>query len=166
MSMDDDLPTDDVPVIEADLGDGVPEELDEYGRKVWLSETPAMMRAGRLKATDRTGWMRYCQLVGSYWEAEVIMGDGGRYQDVPTTHQHVKGQLTTMKRIHPAAAHQYKILPELRQLEDRFARSPLARANLVMKGLGGSGAGDLFNSENDGGGAAEAGRPTSPAAFN
>ncbi|HAE26535.1 MULTISPECIES: P27 family phage terminase small subunit [Hyphomonas] len=156
-----------VPADEVLIDAGAPPELSEFGKRVWVSETPGMLRAGRLKDTDRSVWMRYCQLVGDFWEAEhSLTQKGGRFYQVPTTHQHKEGVVTYLERERPESKFQRSILPEIRQLEDRLARSPLARANLISKGLGGAGAGsDLFGEGGYGGGDDNADRPD-PASFN
>lgn len=144
---------------------GAPSELSEYGKRVWVSETLPMIRAGRLKNTDRTVWMRYCQLVGDYWEAEAALaGKGGRFYNVPTTHQHTEGVVTYLERERPESKYQRTLLPEIRMLEDRLARSPLARANLITKGVNGGGSADLFG--NDGYGSDDGSDRADPASFN
>lgn len=141
-----------VPADEVLIDGGAPGELSDYGKRVWASETPGMLRAGRLKNTDRSVWMRYCQLVGDYWEAEFRLSEkGGRYYQVPTTHQHEKDVVTYLERERPESKFQRALLPEIRMLEDRLARSPLARANLISKGVQGGGASDLFGNTGAGG---------------
>jgi len=162
---DDDAGFGAVPAEEVLIDGGAPAELSEYGKKVWQSETPPMLRAGRLKNTDRSVWMRYCQLVGDYWEAEVTLATkGGRFYEVPTTHQHKEGVVTYLERERPESKYQRTLLPEIRMLEDRLARSPLARANLISKGVSGGGSADLF-SGGDGGNGDGADR-ADPASFN
>jgi len=131
---------------------GAPQELSAFGQRVWTSETQGMLRSGRLKNTDRTVWMRYCQLVGDYWEAEHRLAEkGGRYYQVPTTFQHKEGTVTYLERERPESKYQRALLPEIRMLEDRLARSPLARANLISKGVQGGGSADLFTDGGYGG---------------
>ncbi len=155
-----------VPADEVLIDGGAPAELSEYGKRVWASETPAMIRAGRLKNTDRSVWMRYCQLVGDYWQAEQALAEkGGRFYQVPTTHQHKDGVVTYLERERPESKYQQSLLPELRMLEDRLARSPLARANLISKGVQGGGSADLFGNEGYGGGEDGSDR-ADPASFN
>lgn len=141
-----------VPAEEVLIDGGAPGELSAFGQRVWASETPGMLRAGRLKNTDRSVWMRYCQLVGDYWEAEQRLAEkGGRFYQVPTTHQHKDGVVTYLERERPESKHQRALLPEIRMLEDRLARSPLARANLIAKGVNGGGSADLFSGIDHGG---------------
>tara|TARA_R110000787_G_scaffold3148_4_gene12639 strand:- start:34415 stop:34912 length:498 start_codon:yes stop_codon:yes gene_type:complete len=144
---------------------GAPQELSDFGKRVWASETPAMLRAGRLKNTDRSVWMRYCQLVGDYWEAETRLGEkGGRYYQVPTTFQHKEGAITYLERERPESKYQRALLPEIRMLEDRLARSPLSRANLISKGAQGGGSADLFGNPDNG--TDEHSERSDPASFN
>lgn len=162
---DDDAGFGAVPAEEVLIDGGAPAELSEYGKRVWMSETPAMLRAGRLKNTDRSVWMRYCQLLGNYWQAEQALADkGGRFYQVPTTHQHKDGEVTYLERERPESKYQDKLLPEIRLLEDRLGRSPVARLNLISKGVSGGGSADLFGKEGygDGDGADRA----DPASFN
>lgn len=154
-----------VPADEVLIDGGAPAELSEYGKKVWMSETPGMLRAGRLKNTDRSVWMRYCQLVGDFWDAEARLAEkGGRFYQVPTTFQHKEGVVTYLERERPESKYQRTLLPEIRMLEDRLARSPLARANLISKGVNGGGSADLFNGSGYGGD--DTSDHSDPASFN
>lgn len=127
---------------------GVPAELDEHGAGAWRKIVPALERVGRVKATDIAMITRYCDLVGRYWLAKMqIQEAGGEYQRVPTVAKDESGATAYMVRRHPACLTMEKLLPELRQIEDRFGMSPLSRANLLAKGLRAGAQGDLLPGE-------------------
>jgi phage terminase small subunit len=91
----------------------------------------------------------------------MIADAGGEYQRVPTVAKDDQGNTAYMVRRHPACLTMEKLLPELRQLEDRFGMSPMSRASLLNKGLSGGLQGDLLPGE------ASAGDVTpDPSAFN
>lgn len=114
-----------------------PVELDDFGRKVWESETPVMVRIGRLRETDRAAWQRYCQMLGTWWRYEALIMDEGEFKQVATVAK--DGAATQyMTRTHPARKEQKSITSELRLAEDRFGRTPLMRTNFLAKALGGA----------------------------
>lgn len=136
---------------EALSGADVPDDLDEYGQSVWVQMTPILVTAGRLKKSDFAAWKRYCHLAGRYWRAAAdIKKAGSEFYDVPTVAVGPDGKAGVMSRRRPACLTMEKLLPELRQQEDRFGMSPLSRVNLVSKGLrGGFGNSDLFGNKPD-----------------
>lgn len=118
------------------VGD-VPDELDEYGEKVWLEMTPVLDRAGRLKKSDREAWKRYCHTAGRYWRAaaDIQARGGNEWQEVPTVAKDEHGKPGVMLRRVPSAAIMDKLAPQLMAMEASFGMTTLARLNLVAKGL-------------------------------
>ena len=115
--------------------DNVPDCLDEFGRAFWISETPEMLRIGRLMATDGAAWLRYCQLVGRWWSYEETIRKAGEFKEVTTVAKKAGDKADSMWRIHPARKQQNQLNSELRLFEDRFGRTPLARTNFISRAL-------------------------------
>ena len=142
------------------------EHLSKEGRAAWAELVPDMIKAGRVKQTDLAALTRYCDMVGRYWKMSATVNTEGETILTPTIATDAKGNPGMMRRRHPLLSEMRSLMSELRQLEDRFGMSPLARANLVSKQLGaGSGGGaaglNLGDADNEGG---EADGPD-PAAF-
>lgn len=123
--------------LEQDLDfSGVPDQLDDDGKRVWVSLTPPLMQSGRFRDTDNEVLTRYCDMVGRYWRMSKRVRDEGETIMVPTIARTADGKPGQMARRHPLLAEMKSLLPELRQIEDRMGMSPLSRANLVSKLLG------------------------------
>ena len=147
---------------------GVPSELCERGRAVWMRVAADLSKAGRLKPTDREALARYCDLVGQYWHISQTIREEGETLLVPTVAKGADGTSGMMRRRHPLLTEQRAIAQGLKDLEDRFGMSPLARANLVSKlagGLPGSGDGYLPGFGDDAGDGEE-GYDADPGRFN
>ena len=115
---------------------GVPDELDGDGAKIWSGIAPSLRAAGRIKDTDRQVLARYCDMVGRYWRMSRKVRDEGETLLVPTIAKGPNGEPGKMHRRHPLLNEMKALMPEIRQIEDRMGLSPLARANLVSKLLG------------------------------
>ncbi len=122
----------------------VPDELDDHGKRVWSKLTPDLNAAGRLKLTDVAAMTRYCDMAGRYWRMAERVREEGETILTPTIAKDGDGQPGEMWRRHPLLSEMKSLIPELRQLEDRFGMSPKARYELTSKALGGAG-GTLFD---------------------
>ncbi|MBK8196992.1 MAG: phage terminase small subunit P27 family [Acidobacteria bacterium] len=166
MSDADDTETETPDEAPAEALDGsIPEELCPASRAVWAHLAPDLVKMGRVKRTDRQALTRYCDLVAEYWAMSNQIRAEGSTILVPTIAKDGDGKAGAMWRRHPLLAERRALAGALKDLEDRFGMSPLARANLTLKLLGRSGGdGDLFNAPGADGN--EAGDDADPARFN
>lgn len=147
------------------LDGSIPGELSSRGRTVWAQVVPDLIKAGRVKRTDQQALTRYCDMVGDYWAMCEKIRDEGSTILVPTIAKDGEGKAGAMWRRHPLLNERRATAQALKELEDRFGMTPLARANLTLKLLGRSGGdGDLFT--RPGADGTEAGDDADPARFN
>lgn len=147
------------------LDGSIPGELSPRGRVVWAQVVPDLMKAGRVKRTDRQALTRYCDMVADYWEMTVAIRTEGSTILVPTIAKDAEGKSGEMRRRHPLLNEKRALAQTLKEIEDRFGMTPLARANLTLKLLGRQGGdGDLFDRPSADGD--EAGDDADPARFN
>ena len=116
----------------------VPADLDEYARAVWRELAPALIAARRLTQTDIPAMKRYCDLTGQYWKvSQQIREEGRTYWAVTVAQKQAKDgepqETNKMMRKHPLLPEQRALAAELRQIEDKFGMTPLARENLINR---------------------------------
>lgn len=148
----------------AEVSSDVPALLTGEGAEAWRRVLPVLRAAGFVKARDLEPVTRYCYLLGRFWKAAADIEQNGLTYKVPSTHQHVEGETTMLTKRNPAAFDQDRILPELRQLEDRLGISPRASAEIMNKGLRGGQTDLPFGQSEEGDGGSRSDRPN-PAAY-
>lgn len=147
------------------LDGSIPGELSPEGRTVWGHVVPDLIKAGRVKRTDLQALTRYCDMVADYWQMTTQIREEGSTISVPTIAKGEDGKSGSMLRRHPLLNEKRALAQTLKEIEDRFGMTPLARANLTLKLLGRQGGdGDLFNPPSADGD--EAGDDADPARFN
>lgn len=109
---------------------------------LWPRLTEALDAQGLMNRLDANALGRYCQYLADWAGHNADLSAHGIYQDVPLT-----GRDDTMQRFRPSYKARKDCETALKDLEDRFGLTPLARLRIQVQQANNRIApgGDLFN---------------------